>query len=200
MAKITVAGPVVELDGDEMTRIIWHVIKDRLIHPYLDVDLRYFDLSIENRDATEDQVTIDAANAIKEHGVGVKCATITPDEARVAEFGLKKMWKSPNGTIRNILGGVVFREPIIISNIPRLVPGWTKPIVIGRHAFGDQYKATDKVIKGKGTLRMSFTNEAGEVQSWDVYDFEGDGVAMCMYNTDSSVLYMHMATPSPSKS
>ena len=154
MAKIKVVGPVVELDGDEMTRIIWQSIKDRLIHPYLDVDLRYFDLSIENRDATDDQVTVDAANAIKEHGVGVKCATITPDEARVEEFGLKKMWLSPNGTIRNILGGVVFREPIIISNVPRLVPGWTKPIVIGRHAHGDQYKATNFKVPGAGTLTL----------------------------------------------
>src|SRR5512133_3232578 len=157
MAKIKVKNPVVELDGDEMTRIIWAFIKEQLVLPYLDVDLRYFDLSIQNRDATDDQVTIDAAHAIKEHGVGVKCATITPDEARVAEFGLKKMWKSPNGTIRNILGGVIFREPIVMSNVPRLVPGWTKPIVIGRHAYGDQYRATDFRFPGEGTLTITFT-------------------------------------------
>ena len=189
MAKITVAGPVVELDGDEMTRIIWHVIKDRLIHPYLDVDLRYFDLSIENRDATEDQVTIDAANAIKEHGVGVKCATITPDEARVVEFGLKKMWKSPNGTIRNILGGVVFREPIIISNIPRLVPGWTKPIVIGRHAHGDQYKATDFKVPGAGAVTLTYTPADGSapVEMEVVQMPEGGGVVMGMYNFNESI-------------
>src|SRR5450830_1172835 len=188
MAKITVAGPVVELDGDEMTRIIWHVIKDRLIHPYLDVDLRYFDLSIENRDATDDQVTIDAANAIKEHGVGVKCATITPDEARVVEFGLKKMWKSPNGTIRNILGGVVFREPIIISNIPRLVPGWTKPIVIGRHAHGDQYKATDFVVPGAGVVTMTYTPADGSAPVVrEVAKYTGGGIAMGMYNFDDSI-------------
>jgi len=189
MVKITVAGPVVELDGDEMTRIIWHVIKDRLIHPYLDVDLRYFDLSIENRDATEDQVTIDAANAIKEHGVGVKCATITPDEARVAEFGLKKMWKSPNGTIRNILGGVVFREPIIISNIPRLVPGWTKPIVIGRHAHGDQYKATDFKVPGAGAVTLTYTPADGSapVEMEVVQMPEGGGVVMGMYNFNESI-------------
>ena len=187
MSKIKVANPIVELDGDEMTRIIWAFIKEQLILPYLDLDIKYFDLGIEYRDETNDQVTIDAANAIKQYNVGIKCATITPDEARVEEFGLKKMWKSPNGTLRNIIGGTVFREPIICENIPRYVTTWTKPIVIGRHAFGDQYKATDKVIKGKGTLRMSFTNEAGEVQSWDVYDFEGDGVAMCMYNTDESI-------------
>ena len=187
MSKIKVANPVVELDGDEMTRIIWAFIKEQLILPYLDLDIKYYDLGIEHRDATDDQVTIDAANAIKQYNVGIKCATITPDEARVEEFGLKKMWKSPNGTLRNIIGGTVFREPIICQNIPRYVTTWTKPIVIGRHAFGDQYKATDKVIKGKGTLRMSFTNEDGEVQSWDVYDFEGDGVAMCMYNTDESI-------------
>src|ERR671931_1667489 len=161
MPKIKVAGPVVELDGDEMTRIIWQFIKDQLILPYLDVDLRYFDLGIENRDATEDQVTVDAANAIKELGVGVKCATITPDEARVKEFGLKEMYRSPNGTIRNILGGVIFREPIVISNIPRLVPGWTKPIVIGRHAFGDQYRATDLVVPGPGKLTITFTPADG---------------------------------------
>jgi len=187
MTKIKVTNPIVELDGDEMTRIIWAFIKEQLILPYLDLEIKYFDLGIEYRDETNDQVTIDAANAIKQYHVGIKCATITPDEARVEEFGLKKMWKSPNGTLRNIIGGTVFREPIICENIPRYVTTWTKPIVIGRHAFGDQYKATDKVIKGKGTLRMSFTNEAGEVQSWDVYDFEGDGVAMCMYNTDESI-------------
>ena len=189
MAKITVAGPVVELDGDEMTRIIWHVIKDRLVHPYLDVDLRYFDLSIENRDATDDQVTIDAANAIKEHGVGVKCATITPDEARVTEFGLKKMWKSPNGTIRNILGGVVFREPIIISNIPRLVPGWTKPIVIGRHAHGDQYKATDFKVPGAGAVTLTYTPADGSapVEMEVVQMPEGGGVVMGMYNFNESI-------------
>jgi isocitrate dehydrogenase len=187
MQKITVQNPVVELDGDEMTRILWSFIKQELILPYLDLDIRYFDLGIEHRDATNDQVTVDAANAIKEHHVGIKCATITPDEARVREFGLKEMWKSPNGTLRNIIGGTVFREPIVCHNIPRYVPSWTKPIVIGRHAFGDQYKATDTVIRGKGTLRMSFTNEAGETQSWEVYDFQGDGVAMTMYNTDDSI-------------
>jgi isocitrate dehydrogenase len=189
MAKITVAGPVVELDGDEMTRIIWQAIKDRLIHPYLDVDLRYYDLSIQNRDATDDQVTIDAAHAIAEHGVGVKCATITPDEARVAEFGLKKMWVSPNGTIRNILGGVVFREPIIISNVPRLVPGWTKPIVIGRHAHGDQYKATNFKVPGPGTLTITYTPEDGsEPIQHEVVRFpEGGGVAMGMYNFTESI-------------
>jgi len=189
MAKITVAGPVVELDGDEMTRIIWQVIKDRLIHPYLDVDLRYFDLSIQNRDATDDRVTVEAAHAIAEHGVGVKCATITPDEARVAEFGLKQMWKSPNGTIRNILGGVVFREPIIISTIPRLVPGWTKPIVIGRHAFGDQYRATDFKVPGAGTLTMTFTPADGSAPiSREVVAYpEGGGVAMGMYNFTESI-------------
>jgi isocitrate dehydrogenase len=188
MAKIKVANPVVELDGDEMTRIIWTFIKDRLIHPYLDVDLHYFDLGMEHRDATDDQVTVDAANAIKEHGVGVKCATITPDEARVEEFGLKKMWKSPNGTIRNILGGVIFREPIIMSNIPRLVPGWTKPIVVGRHAFGDQYRATDTRIPGEGKLTLTFTPKDGsEPMELDVYDFPGSGVAMAMYNLDDSI-------------
>lgn len=189
MAKINVVGPVVELDGDEMTRIIWQFIKDRLIHPYLDVDLLYYDLSIQHRDATDDQVTIDAAHAIAEHGVGVKCATITPDEARVAEFGLKKMWKSPNGTIRNILGGVVFREPIIISNIPRLVPGWTKPIVIGRHAFGDQYRATDFVVPGAGTLTLTFTPADGSAPiSQDVVVYpEAGGVAMGMYNFTESI-------------
>ena len=188
MAKIKVANPVVELDGDEMTRIIWTFIKDRLIHPYLDVDLRYFDLGMEQRDATDDQVTIDAANAIKEHGVGVKCATITPDEARVEEFGLKKMWKSPNGTIRNILGGVIFREPIIMSNIPKLVPGWTKPIVVGRHAFGDQYRATDTRIPGEGKLTLTFTPKDGsEPMELDVYDFPSAGVALAMYNLDDSI-------------
>ena len=187
MQKIKVINPVVELDGDEMTRIIWKFIKDQLILPYLDLDIKYYDLSIENRDLTEDKVTVDAANAINKYNVGIKCATITPDEARVVEFGLKKMWKSPNGTLRNIIGGTVFREPIIMSNVPRYVQGWTKPIIIGRHAFGDQYKATDTVIKGKGTLRMTFTNEAGEVKSWEVFNFEGDGVAMAMYNTDESI-------------
>ncbi len=188
MSKIKVTGTVVELDGDEMTRIIWQFIKDKLILPYLDVDLEYYDLSIQNRDATDDQVTIDSANAIKKHGVGVKCATITPDEARVEEFGLKKMWKSPNGTIRNILGGVIFREPIIISNVPRLVPHWTKPIVIGRHAFGDQYRATDLVIPGEGTLTLSFTPKDGsEPMEINVFDFPGGGVAMAMYNLDESI-------------
>jgi len=187
MQKIKVTNPVVELDGDEMTRIIWKFIKDQLILPYLDLDIKYYDLSIENRDLTDDQITIDAANAINRYNVGIKCATITPDEARVVEFGLKKMWKSPNGTIRNIVGGTVFREPIIMNNVPRYVQGWTKPIIIGRHAFGDQYKATDTVIKGKGTLRMTFTNEAGETKSWEVFNFEGDGVAMAMYNTDESI-------------
>lgn len=187
MQKIKVINPIVELDGDEMTRIIWAFIKEQLILPYLDLDIKYYDLGIENRDLTNDQVTIDAANAINKYNVGIKCATITPDEARVEEFGLKKMWKSPNGTLRNIIGGTVFREPIIMSNVPRYVQGWTKPIVIGRHAFGDQYKATDTVIKGKGTLKMTFTNEAGETKSWEVYNFEGDGVAMAMYNTDESI-------------
>jgi isocitrate dehydrogenase len=188
LAKIKVAGTVVELDGDEMTRIIWHKIKETLIHPYLDINLDYYDLGIENRDATDDQVTIDAAHAIQKHGVGVKCATITPDEARVEEFGLKKMWKSPNGTIRNILGGVIFREPIIISNIPRLVPGWNKPIIIGRHAFGDQYRATDFRFEGKGTLTISFQPEGGgEAQSFEVFQAPGSGVAMAMYNLDDSI-------------
>ncbi len=187
MQKIKVQNSVVELDGDEMTRIIWSFIKEQLILPYLDLDIKYYDLSIENRDLTDDQVTIDAANAINKYNVGIKCATITPDEARVEEFGLKKMWKSPNGTLRNIIGGTVFREPIICSNVPRLVPGWTQPIVIGRHAFGDQYKATDVVIKGKGKLKMTFTNEAGETKEWEVFNFEGDGVAMSMYNTDESI-------------
>jgi isocitrate dehydrogenase len=188
MPKIKVEGPVVELDGDEMTRIIWQFIKDQLILPYLDIDLKYYDLGIEHRDATDDQVTIDAANAIKKYGVGVKCATITPDEARVEEFGLKKMWKSPNGTIRNILGGVIFREPIIMSNVPRLVPGWTKPIVVGRHAFGDQYRATDLKVPGEGTLTLTFTPKDGsEPIELDVYDFPGGGVAMAMYNLDESI-------------
>lgn len=189
MSKMKVAGPVVELDGDEMTRIMWQFIKDRLIHPYLDVDLRYYDLSIQNRDATDDQVTIDAANAIKEHGVGVKCATITPDEARVEEFGLKKMWRSPNGTIRNILGGVVFREPIIIDNIPRLVPGWTKPIVIGRHAFGDQYRATDFKVLGAGTITLTFTPDDGSepIEHEVIRMPEGGGVTMGMYNFNESI-------------
>jgi isocitrate dehydrogenase len=188
MAKIKVDHPVVELDGDEMTRIIWKFIKDKLILPYLDLEIKYFDLSIEHRDATNDQVTIDAAEAIKQYNVGIKCATITPDEARVAEFGLKKMWKSPNGTIRNILDGTVFREPIVCTNVPRLVPNWTAPICIGRHAFGDQYRATDFLTKGKGKLTITFTPEDGsEVQSFDVYDFKGDGVALAMYNTDDSI-------------
>ncbi len=187
MEKIKVQNPVVEMDGDEMTRIIWHYIKEQLILPYVDVPLVYFDLSIQNRDATDDQVTVEAALAIKKYNVGIKCATITPDEARVKEFNLKKMWKSPNGTIRNILGGTVFRAPIIISNIPRYVPGWTKPIVIGRHAFGDQYKATDILTKGKGKLKLVFEPEEGEPQVYDVYDFQGDGVAMAMYNTDESI-------------
>lgn len=187
MTKIKVQNPIVEIDGDEMTRIIWSFIKEQLILPYLDLDIKYFDLSIQHRDETDDQVTIDAAEAIKRYNVGIKCATITPDEARVEEFDLKKMWKSPNGTIRNIVGGTVFREPIICSNVPRYVQGWTKPIIIGRHAFGDQYKATDKVIKGKGTLKMTFTNEEGKVQEWEVFNFEGDGVAMAMYNTDESI-------------
>ena len=186
--KIKVKNPVAELDGDEMTRIIWKFIKDKLILPYLDLEIRYFDLGIEHRDATNDQVTIDAANAIKELGVGIKCATITPDEARVKEFNLKQMWKSPNGTIRNILDGTVFREPIVIQNVPRLVTNWTAPIIVGRHAFGDQYRATDTVIKGKGKLTMTFTPEGGgEPQVFEVYNFQGDGVALSMYNTDESV-------------
>jgi len=187
MPKIKVKNPLVELDGDEMTRIIWQWIRERLIQPYLDVELLYYDLSIENRDATDDQVTIDAANAIKEHGVGVKCATITPDEARVQEFGLKKMWKSPNGTIRNILGGCIFREPIVISNVPRLIPGWTDPIVVGRHAFGDQYRATDFRVPGPGKLSMTWVGENGEKLEFDVFDFPGSGVAMGMYNLDASI-------------
>ncbi|MEK1927695.1 MAG: NADP-dependent isocitrate dehydrogenase [Rhizobium giardinii] len=187
MTKIKVANPVVELDGDEMTRIIWQFIKDKLIHPYLDIDLEYYDLGMENRDATDDQVTIDAANAIKKHGVGVKCATITPDEARVEEFKLKKMWKSPNGTIRNILGGVIFREPIICKNVPRLVPGWTKPIIVGRHAFGDQYRATDFKFPGKGKLYMKFVGDDGKEIEHEVYDAPAAGVAMGMYNLDESI-------------
>ncbi|MDC8755930.1 NADP-dependent isocitrate dehydrogenase [Erythrobacter sp. sf7] len=187
MQKIKVANPVVELDGDEMTRIIWQWIREQLILPYLDIDLKYYDLSIENRDATDDQVTVDSANAIKQYGVGVKCATITPDEARVEEFGLKKMWKSPNGTIRNILGGVVFREPIVIDNVPRLVPGWTDPIVVGRHAFGDQYRATDTLIPGPGKLRLVFDGEDGTKIDLDVFDFPSAGIAMAMYNLDDSI-------------
>jgi isocitrate dehydrogenase len=188
MKKIIVKNPVVELDGDEMTRIIWKFIKEKLIFPYLDLDVKYYDLGIESRDRTDDQITVDAANAIKKYGVGIKCATITPDELRVVEFGLKNMWRSPNGTIRNILGGTVFREPILISNIPRLVPGWTKPICIGRHAFGDQYRATDFVTKGTGKLTITFTPDDGSEEiSHEVYHFEGDGVAMSMYNTDESI-------------
>ncbi|MBI1619284.1 NADP-dependent isocitrate dehydrogenase [Aquamicrobium zhengzhouense] len=187
MAKIKVVNPVVELDGDEMTRIIWQLIKDKLIHPYLDLDLHYFDLGIEARDATDDQITIDAAKAIQKHGVGVKCATITPDEARVEEFGLKKMWKSPNGTIRNILGGTIFREPIIMKNVPRLVPGWTQPIVVGRHAFGDQYRATDFRFPGKGKLTMKFVGEDGQVIEHEVFDAPAAGIAMGMYNLDESI-------------
>ncbi|MBG6057114.1 isocitrate dehydrogenase [Cryobacterium sp. MP_M5] len=189
MAKIKVEGTVVELDGDEMTRIIWQAIKDTLIHPYLDIDLEYYDLSIQKRDETDDQITVDAARAIQKHGVGVKCATITPDEARVEEFGLKKMWASPNGTIRNILGGTIFREPIIISNIPRLVPGWNKPIIIGRHAFGDQYKATNFRFEGEGTLSMTFTPKDGSApQEFEVFQAPGSGVAMGMYNLDKSII------------
>jgi len=196
MSKITVLNPVVELDGDEMTRIIWKFIKDQLILPYLDIELEYYDLSIQNRDATDDQVTIDAANAIKRHGVGVKCATITPDEARVTEFGLKRMWRSPNGTIRNILGGVVFREPIVVSSIPRFVPGWTDPIVIGRHAHGDQYRATDFVVPGPGSVRISFVPADGETVplEFDVAEFTGGGVAMGMYNFDDSIQDFARAT------
>jgi isocitrate dehydrogenase len=187
MAKIKVKNPVVEIDGDEMTRIIWQWIRERLIQPYLDVDLIYYDLSIENRDATDDQVTVDAANAIKQHGIGVKCATITPDEARVKEFGLKKMWRSPNGTIRNILGGCIFREPIVISNVPRLIPGWTDPIVVGRHAFGDQYRATDFLVPGPGKLTMKWVGNDGQELEFEVFDFDGSGVAMGMYNLDQSI-------------
>ncbi len=188
MSKIKVANPVVELDGDEMTRIIWDFIKQKLILPYLDVNLKYYDLGIEERDRTDDQITIDSAEALKKYGVGVKCATITPDEARVEEFGLKKMWKSPNGTIRNILGGVIFREPIIARNVPRLVPHWTKPIIVGRHAFGDQYKATDFRYPGKGTLSIKFVGEDGEVIEHEVYQAPGSGVAMAMYNLDQSII------------
>ncbi len=187
MQKIQVKNPVVELDGDEMTKIIWQWIRERLILPYLDVDLKYYDLSIEKRDETDDQITIDAANAIKEHGVGVKCATITPDEERVEEFDLKKMWRSPNGTIRNILGGVVFREPIVIDNVPRLVPGWTHPIVVGRHAFGDQYRATDTLIPGPGKLRLVYEGDDGTNLDLEVFEFQSSGVAMAMYNLDDSI-------------
>lgn len=187
MAKIKVANPVVELDGDEMTRIIWHFIKEKLIHPYLDIDLKYYDLGMEHRDATNDKVTVEAAEAIKKYGVGVKCATITPDEARVKEFNLKDMWKSPNGTIRNILGGVIFREPIICKNVPRLVPGWTQPIVVGRHAFGDQYRATDFKVPGKGRLTIKFEGEDGTVIEKEVFKFPDAGVAMAMYNLDESI-------------
>ncbi|MGE5084796.1 MAG: NADP-dependent isocitrate dehydrogenase, partial [Bacillota bacterium] len=187
MKKIKVANPVVELDGDEMTRIIWKFIKEQLILPYLDIDIKYFDLGMENRDATNDQVTVDSAEAIKKYNVGIKCATITPDEARVKEFNLKQMWKSPNGTIRNILDGTVFREPIICKNVPRLVPNWTAPICIGRHAFGDQYHATDFVTKSKGKLTVTFQPEnGGETQTYEVFNFKGDGVALTMYNTDES--------------
>lgn len=187
MQKIKVANPVVELDGDEMTRILWKFIKDKLILPYLDIDIKYYDLGMESRDKTNDQITIDAANAIKQYNVGIKCATITPDEARVKEFNLKKMWKSPNGTIRNILDGTVFREPIVCKNVPRLVPNWTHPIIIGRHAHADQYKAVDFVTKGRGKLTITFTPENGTPETHDVYDFNGDGVAMGMYNTDESI-------------
>ena len=187
MAKIKVDNPVVELDGDEMTRIIWHFIKDKLVHPYLDIDLKYYDLGLENRDATDDQVTVDAANAIKKYGVGVKCATITPDRGRMDEFNLKQMWRSPNGTIRNILGGVIFREPIICKNVPRLVPGWTRPIIIGRHAYGDQYRATDFQVPGKGKLTISFVGEDGTRIEHEVFDFPGGGIAMAMYNLDESI-------------
>jgi isocitrate dehydrogenase len=187
MAKIKVKTPVVEIDGDEMTRIIWEWIRERLVKPYLDIDLDYYDLGIAHRDATDDQVTVDSAHAIQKYGVGVKCATITPDEARVEEFGLKKMWKSPNGTIRNILGGVIFREPIVIQNVPRLIPGWTKPIVVGRHAFGDQYKATDFKVPGKGKLTMKWQGDDGQVIEHDVFDFPDAGVAMGMYNLDASI-------------
>jgi len=188
MAKIKVANPVVELDGDEMTRIIWDMIKERLILPYLDIDLHYYDLGMESRDATDDQITIDAANAIKKHNVGVKCATITPDEQRVEEFGLKKMWKSPNGTIRNILGGVIFREPIVCNNVPRLVPGWTQPIVIARHAYGDQYKATDFLVPGKGKLTVKWEGENGDVIEKEVFDFPSAGIAQSMYNLDDKIV------------
>ncbi len=187
MAKIKVANPVVELDGDEMTRIIWQFIKEKLIHPYLDIDLKYYDLGVEHRDATNDQVTVDAANAIKQYGVGVKCATITPDIGRMTEFNLKQMWRSPNGTIRNILGGVIFREPIICKNVPRLVPGWTKPIIIGRHAFGDQYRATDFKVPGKGKLTISFVGDDGEKIEHEVFEFPGPGIALSMYNLDELI-------------
>src|SRR6187399_2511782 len=187
MAKIKVKKPVVEMDGDEMTRIIWQWIRERLILPYLDIDLKYYDLSVEKRDETDDQITIDCANAIKQYGVGVKCATITPDEARVEEFGLKAMWKSPNGTIRNILGGTIFREPIVISNVPRLIPGWTDPIVVGRHAFGDQYRATDFLVPGPGKLRLVFEGDDGQVIDREVFQFPTSGVAMSMYNLDDSI-------------
>src|SRR6266540_5463364 len=188
MAKIAVKNPVVEMDGDEMTRIIWHLIKEKLIHPYLDIELLYYDLGIQKRDETRDRITVEAAEAIKKVGVGVKCATITPDEARMKEFGLKEMYRSPNGTIRNILGGVIFREPIVISNIPRLVPGWTKPIVIGRHAFGDQYRAEDIKVPGEGTLTLTFTpSDGGEPIEVNVFEFPGGGVAMAMYNLDESI-------------
>ncbi|RLQ88085.1 NADP-dependent isocitrate dehydrogenase [Notoacmeibacter ruber] len=187
MAKIKVDNPVVELDGDEMTRIIWQFIKEKLIHPYLDIDLLYYDLGVEKRDETDDQITIDAANAIKEHGVGVKCATITPDEGRVEEFGLKKMWRSPNGTIRNILGGVIFREPIICKNVPRLVPGWTEPVIVGRHAFGDQYRATDFKFPGAGKLTIKFVGEDGTEIEHEVFDAPSSGIAMAMYNLDDSI-------------
>ena len=187
MAKIKVANPVVEMDGDEMTRIIWQLIKDKLIHPYLDIDLKYFDLSVEKRDETNDQITIDAAEATKKYGVAVKCATITPDEARVKEFGLKEMWKSPNGTSRNILGGTIFREPIICKNVPRLVPGWTQPVVVGRHAYGDQYRATDFKVPGKGRLTIKFEGDDGTVIEREVFKFPGAGVAMSMYNLDDSI-------------
>ncbi len=188
MSKIKVENPVVELDGDEMTRIIWQFIKDKLVHPYLDIDLKYYDLGVESRDATDDQITIDAANAIREYGVGVKCATITPDEARVEEFNLKQMWRSPNGTIRNILGGTVFREPIICKNVPRLVPGWTDPIVVGRHAFGDQYRATDFLVPGKGKLTIKWEAEDGsDTIEREVFDFTGSGVSLAMYNLDDSI-------------
>jgi isocitrate dehydrogenase len=187
MAKIKVNNPVVEMNGDEMTRIIWAFIKEKLILPYLDIDLKYYDLSIQNRDLSRDTITVEAAKAIQQYGVGIKCATITPDEKRMEEFKLQSMWKSPNGTIRNILGGTVFREPIMIKNVPRLVPGWTKPIIIGRHAFGDQYMATEMIIPGRGNLSLSFTNENGESQSFNVYHFNGSGIAMAMYNTDDSI-------------
>jgi isocitrate dehydrogenase len=187
MAKIKVANPVVELDGDEMTRIIWDFIKQKLIHPYLDIDLKYYDLSVQSRDATDDQITVDAANAIKQYGVGVKCATITPDEARVEEFGLKQMWRSPNGTIRNILGGVIFREPIICKNVPRLVPGWTQPIIVGRHAYGDQYRATDFKVPGPGRMTVKFEGDDGTVIEKEVFQFPGAGIALSMYNLDESI-------------